>query len=152
MLVLQSCLTLCYPMDCNPLESSVYGILQARILEWVGTPFSRGSSQLRNWTRVSCIADRFFTIWTTREAPLLLSRPSNCFHLMKVMCPPQEKAVINRCIKYKTQFSLWNVSVQFSSVQSLCCVWLFVTSWTAACQASLSITNSQSVLKLMSID
>ena len=43
-------------------------------------------------------------------------------------------------------------SVQFSSVQSLSCVWLFATPWTAACQASLSITNSQSLLKPMSIE
>ena len=39
-----------------------------RILEWVAYPFSRGSSQLRNWTGVSCIAGRFFTVWATREA------------------------------------------------------------------------------------
>ena len=43
-------------------------------------------------------------------------------------------------------------SIQFSSVQSLCVVWLFATPWTAACQASLSITNSWSLLKLMSIE
>ena len=45
------------------------GILQARILEWVAIPFFRGSSQPRDWTRVSGIAGRFFTIWATREAP-----------------------------------------------------------------------------------
>ena len=45
------------------------GILQARILEWVATPFSRGSSQPRDGTQVSCIACRFFTVWATREAP-----------------------------------------------------------------------------------
>ena len=44
------------------------------------------------------------------------------------------------------------ISVQFSSVQSLSCVQLFVTPWIAACQASLCITNSQSLLKLMSIE
>ena len=44
------------------------GILQARILEWVASSFSRESSQPRNWTQVSCIANRFFTIWATREA------------------------------------------------------------------------------------
>ena len=44
MLVTQSCLTLCDPLDCKPPGSSVHGILQARILEWVATPFSRGSS------------------------------------------------------------------------------------------------------------
>ena len=47
---------------------SVHGILQARILEWVAMPSSRGSSRSRDWTQVSCIAGRFFTIWATREA------------------------------------------------------------------------------------
>ena len=42
--------------------------VQSRILEWVAVPFSRASSQLRDWTQVSCIADVFFTIWATREA------------------------------------------------------------------------------------
>ena len=49
------------PMDCRPLDSSVRGILQARILEWVAISFSRGSFQLRNPTQVPCIAGRFFT-------------------------------------------------------------------------------------------
>ena len=66
-LVAQSCLTLCNPMDCSPPGSSVHGILQARILEWAANPFSRGSSRPRDWTCVSCIAGRFFTIWATRE-------------------------------------------------------------------------------------
>ena len=51
--VAQSCLTLCYPVEYNPPGSSVHEILQARILEWVAIPFSRGSSQLRDWTQVS---------------------------------------------------------------------------------------------------
>ena len=55
-------------MDCSLPGSAVHGILQARILEWVAMTFSRGSSQPRDWTRVSCIAGRFFTIWATREA------------------------------------------------------------------------------------
>ena len=49
------------PMDCILPGSSVHGILQARILEWVAIYFSRGSSQPRNRTHVSCIADRLFT-------------------------------------------------------------------------------------------
>ena len=44
------------------------GILQARILEWAAITFSRGYSQLRVWTQVSLITDRFYTIWATREA------------------------------------------------------------------------------------
>ena len=50
---LQSCPTLCDPMDCRPPGSSVYGILQARILEWVAMPSSKGSSQPRDRTHVS---------------------------------------------------------------------------------------------------
>ena len=59
----QSCLTLCKPMDCSPPGSSVYGILQARRLGWVAIPFSRGSSWARDWTWVSCITCKFFTVW-----------------------------------------------------------------------------------------
>ena len=61
------------PMDCNLPGSSVHEILQARILEWVTIPFSRRSSQPRDQTWVSCIADRFFTIWATREALFLMT-------------------------------------------------------------------------------
>ena len=50
-LVTQSCLTLCNPLDCSPTGSSVHGILQAWILEWVVIPFSRGFSQPRQWTQ-----------------------------------------------------------------------------------------------------
>ena len=55
-------------MDYSPPGSSVYGILQARILECVAMPSSRGSSQPKDWTQVSHIAGGFFTIWATREA------------------------------------------------------------------------------------
>ena len=46
----------CNPMDCSPTGSSIHGISQARILEWVAIPFSRGSSQPRDWTHVSCVS------------------------------------------------------------------------------------------------
>ena len=67
-LATQSCLTLYNPMDRSPPGSSVHGILQARILEWVAIPFSRGSFQPRDQTKVSHIAGRFFTVWAIREA------------------------------------------------------------------------------------
>ena len=67
-LVIQSCPTLCDPMDCSLPGSSVHGVLQARILEWVAMPSSRGSSQPKDWTQVSCIKGRFFIIWATRES------------------------------------------------------------------------------------
>ena len=59
-LAAQSCLPPCDPMDCSPPGSSVHGILQARILEWVAMPSSRGSSQPRDRTHVSCLAGGFF--------------------------------------------------------------------------------------------
>ena len=67
-LAAQSCPALCNPMECNPVGSSVHGILQERILEWIAISFSRGSSQPRDWTQVSWIAGRCFTAWAAREA------------------------------------------------------------------------------------
>ena len=61
-LITQSCLTLCDPMDCSLPGSSVMGILQARILEWVAMPSSRVSSQPRDQTEVSHIAGGFITV------------------------------------------------------------------------------------------
>ena len=71
MLVSLSFLTLCDPVDCSLPGSPVHGILQERILEWVAILFSRGASQPRNQTWVSCISGRFFTVWANREAPTL---------------------------------------------------------------------------------
>ena len=58
---------LCTSMDCSLPGSCVHGILQARILGWIAFPFSRGSSQPRDWTQVSHIVGRFFTVWATRK-------------------------------------------------------------------------------------
>ena len=66
--VAQLCLTLCDLMGYSLPGCSVREILQARILEWVTSPFSRASSQSRDWTRVSHISVRFFIVWATREA------------------------------------------------------------------------------------
>ena len=60
-LVTQLRLTLCDPMDCSPPGSSVCGILQARILEWVAISSSKGSSLPRDRTQISCIAGGFFS-------------------------------------------------------------------------------------------
>ena len=63
----QFCLTLCDPMDCSLPGSSIHGIFQARILEWVVISFSRRSPQPRDWTWVSCIVGRCFTIWAKQS-------------------------------------------------------------------------------------
>ena len=73
-LITQSCLTLRNAkLDCSPPGFSIRGILQARVLKWVAIPFSRESSQPRDWIQVSCLAGRFFTIWATREAHVYTS-------------------------------------------------------------------------------
>ena len=72
MLVTQLCPDLCDSMGCSPSGSSVHRILQARILEWVAIPISRGSSWPRDWTQVSCIEGRLLTVWATRYI--------NCIH------------------------------------------------------------------------
>ena len=119
-----SCLTLCNPMDCNPQGSSVHGISQARTLEWVAIFSSRASSWPKDQTTVSCISRQILYHWVTWEA-----------HLFSTI-----------------QFSSVVSTIQFSWVQSLSRVQLFATKWTAACQASPPITNSQSLLKFMSIE
>ena len=74
----QSCLTLCNPMDCSPPGSSVHGIFQARILEWVAISSSRGSSQPRNgpmFLVFPALAGRLFTTCISREALPATPRP-----------------------------------------------------------------------------
>ena len=65
--VVQSCPTLWDPMDCSLPGSFIHGIFQARILEWVAISFSRRSSQPRDWTWISHIIGRRFTVWATRD-------------------------------------------------------------------------------------
>ena len=116
--VSQTCLTIWDGVNCRPLGSSVHGIFEAKLLEWVAISCSRGSSWPRDQThlsRISCLGRWILYHWASWEAPK-------------------------------------NASVQFSSVQSLSHVQLFATPWTAARQASLSITNSRNPLKPMSIE
>ena len=78
--ITQSYPTLCYPMDCSLSGSSVRGIFQARVLEWIAIFFSRGSSQPRNWTQVSRIAGRHFTVWTNDIKLDIIYDYTNCCH------------------------------------------------------------------------
>ena len=105
---------LCDPMDCNPPGSSIHGILQARILEWVAIPFSRGSSWPRDQTRVSCIAGRFFTVWTTREELLLK------FSWFKRERVPFFFAFIAYCITHVDQLFLMRGSAGFAIYKFVC--------------------------------
>ena len=162
----QLCPALCNFMDCSPSGSSVHGdssgkntgvgchaFLQIfptqglnpglphcgwilyhlshqggqRILEWAAYPFSSGSPWPRNQTGVSCIAGGFFTSWSLLDLGT------------------------SRTYKHSQSGTVLFIG-DSSSVQSLSYVWLFATPWTTAPQASLSITNSRSLLKPMSIE
>ena len=79
--VTQSCPTLCDPVDCGLRGSSVHGILQARILEWVAISFSGGSSQPRDRTWVAHIGGRHFNLWANREALFLQASIHLAIHL-----------------------------------------------------------------------
>ena len=110
--VAQSCPTPCDPMDCSPPGSSVHGILQARILEWVAMPSSRGSSQPRDQTHVSCIAGGFFTSWATREAPTLL------LHFLKL-----SNSGMYFCVSFMV-FGKRNMSLEARQSRFYSSVWL----------------------------
>ena len=90
--VTQSCLTLCDPMDCSLPGSSVNGILEARMLEWVAISFSRGSSWPRDWTQVSRIVGRRFTVWATREAHSLEGLKDWCKAEAPILWPTATKS------------------------------------------------------------
>ena len=79
--VSQSSLTLCDPIDCSLPDSSIHGIFQARVLEWVAISFSRGSSLPRDWTWISRIVGRCFP-WATREALWFLLICKSYFDLL----------------------------------------------------------------------
>ena len=150
-------------MDCSPPGSSVPGVLQARILEWIVIPYSRASSWPRNQTWVACIAGSFFTVWAAREALEILESKCfaicNCYKLMIVskkmlrywpQLPVNGNLAGNRVFvgdQVKTRSLGWDLAQQdqcfYIAVQLISHVWLFVTPWTAACQASLSSTISQ---------
>ena len=92
-LVAKLCPTLCNSMDCSPPGSSVNGISQARILEWVASSFSRGSSQPRNRTHVSSSAGRFFTAEPPGKPFYPYRHYSNLFWWFFIISCPLEATV-----------------------------------------------------------
>ena len=84
--VAQSCPTLCNPMDCTLPDSSVHGIFQAIVLEWIAISFSSRSSRPRDGTQVSRIVDRRFTVWATKEEVEFLGQACNCVCMTSNWC------------------------------------------------------------------
>ena len=105
MLVAQLCPTLCSPMHCSPLCYSVHWILQARILEWIAIPFSRGSSPPRDRTQISRVTGRFLTIWATGKT--YLKSIILFYYIHRVVQPlPQSNFRTFSSSPQKTQYTL----------------------------------------------
>ena len=108
--VTQSCLILCDPVDCSPSGTSVHGILQARILEWVAISFFRGSSWTGDWTWVSRTTGRCFTLWATREA-----QESEVTQSCLTLCDPMDCSLADFSIHgtFQARILEW-VAISFS--------------------------------------
>ena len=138
---LQSWPTLCDPMDCSPPDSSVHGILQVRILEWVAMPSSRGSFRPKDWTHISGIAGWFFTVWATWKAQHGHAAAAAKLHQScPTLCDPIDGSPPGSPIPGILQArTLEWVAISFSNawkwrvkVKSLSRVQLLATPWTAA--------------------
>ena len=126
-LVSQLFLTLCNPMDCSPLGSSVYWTQQARILEWAAIPFSRGSSPLRNRTRVSCMGRQILYTWATWEA-------YDSYTMLYIVIPNSMHSdfIVDRC---------WNLTFPVSSF------WFFIHgSWNLLQSVEVQILLSTRII------
>ena len=142
-------------MDCSPPDSSVHGISQARILEWVAIPFSRGSSWPRDWTEIPCTAGRFCTLWATSEAHRLglitIAAAAKLLQSCPTLCDPIDSSPLGSSVPGILQARIleW-VAISLSSawkwkvkVKSLSRAWLLAASWTAAHQAPPSLGFSR---------
>ena len=126
-------------MDYSLPGSSVLGILQARILEWVAISFSRGSFWPRDQSQVSCIAGRCFTVWAATTAAAAAKWLQSCPTLCKPIDGSPRGSLISGILQART---LEWVAISFSNawkwkikVKTLSCVWLLVIPWTEAYQA-----------------
>ena len=147
--MLQSCLTLCHPMDCSPPGSSVHGILQARTLEWVAMPSSKGSSPPRDRTcvsSVSCIgrwALDHKRLQRLRSPTTYFSvswRPGGTHSDSKGLSPG---VLMSKGRRRWTSQLKWIQRKELAELLNMCVhtrAWscLTATPWTAACQALLS--------------
>ena len=124
--VAQSCLTLCDTVDCSPAGSSIHGILQARILEWVAISFSRGSSLPRDWTQISHIAGRFFSSWAKGSPKDLLAISPD----LALPFAALGNQLSTFCLHKSIDFLILNISNKWN--HATCGVWC----WLLSCSMS----------------
>ena len=131
-LVTKLSLTLCNPVNCSLLSSFVHGIFQARILEWVAYPFSRGSSRPKDWTWVSCIACRFITNWPYMLSQIIPRCPLNSVKIhLTVFCfgswgSKWENKLL--CKALPSNAGTWGRK-KIDNTDPICKIWIFCLSW-----------------------
>ena len=138
-------------MDCRPSGSSVYGILQARILQWVAISISRGSSWPRDRTPVSCLGRRILNQLSHGGSQETVSAAANLLQSCPTLWDPIDGSPPGSPVPgiFQARTLKW-VSISFSNawkwkvkVKSLSRVWPSVTPWTAAFQAPPSMGFSR---------
>ena len=143
----------CDPTNCSPPDSSVHGFSQARILEWAAISSSRGSSQLRDWTHLSCIGRQILLPLSHQGSPLVChaAAAAKLLQSCPTLCDPIDRSPPGSPIPEILQArTLEWVAISFSNawkwkvkVKSFSCVRLFTTPWTAAYQAPPSMGFSR---------
>ena len=138
-LVTKSCLALCDPMDYSPPGSSVHGIFQVKILEWVAITFSRRSSWPRDRTCVSCIGQAILHHWATLEALGVLSPGITA--LAGTAAPACETALVEAAI-FMDIAGFTRAIVSYPKVSFLCqslpCNWFKICTYNFRCYSSQS--------------
>ena len=132
MLVAQSCPTLCNPMHCSPPGSSVHETFQARILQWVAMSFSRGSSQHKDWTQVSCTEGRFFTNWAIKSLCIKIILIPVITAIFILNSPATGKKKVTKVIKlkaYKMRLLLAGVEDSDKQDEFAATLWLRIRLW-----------------------
>ena len=115
---LQSCPSLCNPIDCSPPDSSVHGILQTRILGWNTMPSSRVSSWPRDWTQISCSASGFFTVEPSGKTSFCCEvKWSEVAQSCLTLCDPKDCSLPGSSVRgiFQARILEW-VAISFSAV------------------------------------
>ena len=130
----QSCLTVCHPMDCSSPGSSVHGIFQARILEWVAISYSRGSSPPRDWNFISCVSciGRWILYhWVTWEARLLI---------YNLLTPESSrKTSISALLTMPKPLAVW-ITINCGNFWKR---WKYQTTWPASWETCMQVSKQQ---------
>ena len=146
----QLCMTLCHPMDCSPPGSSVHGILQARILEWVATSSSKGSSRPRDQNCVSYIGRRILYQWTAWEANI----HTHIKYFGMEFPKTTEKIFTNmypRLFSNEKEYEIWRAALQANALVSYT-VWYLLSIYFFRSLRQWQMAGREKALKSLDVE